>query len=313
VRGAGGRNMDNRSIIKSLASRGPIILDRDERRLWIMPYYTHSRASNENAKATKSDNEGIIMGYEHKHNHNKYKEYLGALVSIGMGENKSPSTIAQDNKIDSRVIGIGGYYKRETEKIELDAVINGTINHHKSKRYGSHLPNEGYTAISKYYSRSLSADLVGLWKYPVNGALSIRPDIGLSMDHRVRDKHSESGAGIYNHTYLKKTTNSFEPYAGVGMRKEWYMDKNRYRLTAIYEHGYECADNDTTTKITTLFGPTDGYSIRTRGAGRNADYLTVHASALNYEANIKVMAGYIGVSKKHLKSHTFVLKAEKRF
>ncbi len=305
-------NEKEKMLMKSLTQSGLKVMDRDTQRVWIIPYYVHTRSDNLNAKASYTDNEGLIFGYEKRDN--KAGSALGVTTSFGLGQNESPSTlISQNNKITSKVGAIGAYYTKEiNKKIELGAIIHGALNHHESTRYGNPLPGTIYQAKSKYNSKSLSADLRGSWKYVVNDRFSLRPNIGLTLDSTERDKHSEKGAGIYNQTYLKKKIKTYEPYAGMGMRHKWKLGEKEYKITGIYEHGYDFGDNDTIIKLTTPLASTV-YNIDSRGSGRHADYFTVYGSVLNGDNSLKLMLGYVGTLKKYSKSHAVTLKVEKRF
>ncbi len=301
------------AVLHALTANGPINFEQGQHRIWFSPYTTVGRTD---AAAGQPGNHrwnlGSLAGYEYR---NVARKRLIGLILGGLtGLQSVTGTPASWTR--TRGVNVGIYAGSDLfEHARVESIVLWIHNALKKQRSGSDSLQGAYAAISKFKQDTIVADLQAFYRFQLNENWSVRPNIGNTYFTTSTGRASEINTKTPISTAASKNQTS-QLYSGLGARYQWEMDKITYRITSVFEVGREYYKKGSPIKtavdpssllpplVSTVSGVTKKVTTK---------YFTLNGAILDEEKGLKSILSYSGQFTNGSRTHSFMLKVEKRF
>ncbi|MES2252294.1 MAG: autotransporter-associated beta strand repeat-containing protein [Pseudomonadota bacterium] len=280
-------------------------------RVFAAPYTTVTRnnGSGNSLNGSSSKYYGMIMGLTH------YVKSIDTnfFFTLVAGASKTQMSRSVNSCTNGKNATLGVNARKTFIKhLDVDSGLNLTIVKSNQWRQGNPTPATGYVAKSNFntYAASWRNETGYIFELP--NKQSIKPDIGLQLNHTQQTKINEQDAGIYAQNFKSKTTQNGELYGGIGYRAEWKDEQYEGKLTLKYEIGRKSGNGKIKTTVYTASTP-DGFTSTSTGSDLVTHYIGLYGSILDKKSNWKIVPGIMVNLQRHQKSGTAMIKFERRF
>ena len=302
------------AVLHALQENGPISFEQNQHRIWFSPYTNVGRTD---AAADQAGNHrwtvGSLAGYEYR---NVARKRLIGLI-LGGSTGLQTVTGTPESWTRSKSLNTGVYAGTDLfEHARVETIGLWIHNTMKKQRSGKDATKGAYLATSKIKQDTLVGDVSASYLFKLNDNWSVRPNIGNTFFYTTTDKATETNTPAPINTAASRSQTS-QCYCGIGGRYSWETSKLVYRITSVFEIGREYYKKGTPIK-TTIFD-SDGILppqvFSTSGVTKKitTKYLTINGTILDEEEGLKHVLCYSGQFTNGSRTHSFMLKFEKRF
>jgi uncharacterized protein YhjY with autotransporter beta-barrel domain len=291
---------------------GSYIKSSNQYHVWAGPYYTQGRTESfANQSALRDRQESVTIGAEKR---SLVKQWtIGMMTGIGRGSTVEPQNNNTHISSKSSFVGIyhsKGFLNHARYDVGLTAIFN---ENHSQRSTNLNSNTTPVLALANYGSRTLLTNFETSYRFKLSQQTSLRPNLGFAYNENKHYAYQESNAGANNLSYPQIRNHSKEVYVGIGLRHAWKVNQFKYKLTGIWEHGYEMTNTSNTQTVYKMSSPESSFSVTNQGPARHTNYFTACGSVLNTNNNIKVLTAYKASLQSRRIAHTFTLKVEYRF
>ena len=302
------------AVLHALQENGPISFEQNQHRIWFSPYTNMGRTD---AAADQAGNHrwtvGSLAGYEYR---NVARKRLIGLI-LGGSTGLQTVTGTPGSWTRSKGLNTGVYAGTDLfEHARIESVVLWIHSALKKQRSGTDPIKGAYYAVSKFKQDTIVADLSASYRFQINNNWSVRPNIGNTYFMTTTDKAVEINTPSPIATSANKSHTS-QYYGGIGARYSWEASKIVYRLTSVFEVGREYYKKGSPLKSTTSHSSTNipPQVLSTNGMTKKTitKYFTINGALLDDENGLKQVLCYSGQFTNGSRTHSFMLKTEKRF
>ncbi len=317
-------------IANVLNANGIQSIDKGQMRLWTSPFVNLSRLENDGSKAGSIGRSGgTLIGIEKRDKDNI--STIGFLTGILFSRSHLLSQPYNSSAGTGYIFGAFHKLKytdyKDKGNFGHELMASHVVTDYDLKRSDTKNPSssERYYTTASYENRNttLNAQLNYLFNIKQLEHFSCRLDFGATLKHLSSDPIVETGSDIYNITVKTTDSNQLEYYGGIGLRKSWKNSESEFRLTGVYEYGYQAVSSGGKTTSSAQGGPvpinnfqytvTPTTSVTPGAKGRNKHYFQLYGSYFNIENKLKLILSYFGTLSHKMSNHTAMLKIEYRF
>ena len=303
------------AVLHALQENGPISFGENQHRIWFSPYTTMGRTNAKNGNAGNHRwTLGTLAGYEYRNV--AKKRLIGLILGGSTGLQTVTGTPESWTRSKSLTTGFYAGTNLFNDATRVESIGLWIHNVMKKQRSGTDATKGAYHAISKIKQDTLVGDMSASYRFKINDNWSLRPNIGNTYFYTNTGSSTETNTPSPINTGASSSQTS-QWYCGIGGRYQWENNKLVYRITSVFEAGREYYKKGTPIKTTTFDStsllPPQVLSTNGETKKITTKYLTLNGVVLDEEKGLKHVLSYSGQFSNGSRTHSIMLKFEKRF